>query len=101
MQTMADRRELEIRLVEGEPPTRDDDDITGVTWRPGTPDQYELRLLEYTGTGPAEKFRVSQEPPPQLFHSRRAALEAAERLKAEDPSLADVPIVDISPDAGS
>ncbi len=87
-----DGRRFEVGIEPGEPAVPDDESPTAANWRPGTPDVFWWRLVQHVGSGPGEEHRVLEESPRRYPPPPDAAHQAIEELKAEDPSMARVPL---------
>jgi hypothetical protein len=88
-------RHLEILREAGDPEVFDKEDLTGSEYQPGTPDQFFWQAVERKGEGPAESHSVLEKSD-RFFPSPEEARADINIRKGEDPSLQDLPIVDIS-----
>ena len=90
-----DDRRFEIGSEPGTEPTVGED-TTGRDSEPGTPDQYWWRIAHRRGSGAKEEHRELRRST-RLFNSPEDAERDIEKVKAEDPTLADLPVIPIYP----
>jgi hypothetical protein len=85
-----DGRQFALRRERGREAYRDPDDQTGATYDPPIPDQFYWVIVKQNAPGQSGPDVERS----GLFSTPEAARDAAEQKKADDPSLAALPIVD-------
>lgn len=90
-ETSADGRRFEILKEAGAPEVFDQLDHTASGYRAGTPDQFYWKIVRHVGEPPRDWWEDIQQ---SGFFGTPDDVEAdIRRVKADDPSLSDLPVV--------